>query len=117
VLVRRRLHSGSRSSRCEDTQFRCVLRNFETIRERVPRLTERPKLVEDAAFRVCLARGVRDIQALRLPEAREKLWRAVTYKPFSVKAWAAFTVAHTPRWTLDKAKRALKRQLRGGLPA
>jgi glycosyltransferase involved in cell wall biosynthesis len=105
VLVRRRLHSNSMSSQGEVTQFRCVLRNLDIIRQRVPRLNGPPSLIDEAAFRVCLKRGIRDIRAVRLPQAREKLRLALRYKPRSVKAWAALAATCVPKWALYSTKR------------
>ena len=104
VLVRRRLHSDSMSSQNEDIQFRCVMRNLEIIRERVPKLNGQPSLIDEAKFQVCLRRGMRDIRAIRVPEAREKLKRALRCKRFSVKAWAALAATHVPGWALCSMK-------------
>jgi len=104
MLVRRRLHANSMSSEGDDIWFRCLLRNFEIIRERVPRLNGPPNLIDEAAFRVCLRRGIRDIRAIRLLEAREKLKRALRYKPFSVKARVALAATHVPAWALGSLK-------------
>ena len=115
VLVRRRLHSNSMSGQNEDIQFRCVLRNFEIIRKRVPRLNGRPSLIDEAAFRVCLSRGMRDIRAVRLPEARDKLKRALEYKPHSFKARAAQAATYVPGWAFGLLKHidARARRMRG----
>ncbi len=86
VLVRRRLHAGSMSSQGEDVQFGCLLRNFEIVRAQIPQLGGPRSLVDAAIFQVSLRRGLRDIRAGRLPQAREKLHRAVRHQPRSLRA-------------------------------
>jgi hypothetical protein len=104
VLVRRRRHPGGMSSQGEDIQFNCLLRNFEIIRQRVPRLNGKPNLIDLAVFRVCLRRGILDLRAVRVREARMKIKLAVRYKPLSIRAWGALAAAHLPPWVLGTAK-------------
>jgi glycosyltransferase involved in cell wall biosynthesis len=114
VLVRRRLHPGSVSSQGAEAWFSCLIRNLEIVRERIPQLKARPRLVDEAAFRVCYNRGLNDLRAVELARAREKLRLALRYKPRAVKTWAGLIAAHTPEWAVRGLKKIVKkaRQLR-----
>lgn len=109
VLVRRRVHPASMSSRGGETQFRCLLRNLEIVRKRMPQLNGRPSLIDEAAFRLCLARGLQDLQALRMTEARGKLRRAVGYKPYAPGAWALLAGTFLPRFLISGFAGSLRR--------
>ena len=112
VLVRRRLHSASMSSQGGEIQFQCLLRNLEILREKIPQLKARPDLIDKAAFRICFNRGLGDLRAVRLPQARDKLRRAVAYKPYSFKALLLLAVSYLPSSVLGAIKSGWKRASR-----
>jgi hypothetical protein len=104
VLVHRRRHAGGMSSQGEDVQFGCLMRNFEIIRQLVPRLNGEPNLIDQAAFRVCLRRGIGDLRSVRVREGRAKIQLALHYKPLSVRARLALVAAHLPGWVFGSAR-------------
>lgn len=110
VLVRRRLHAGNVSYQKEEAQFQCLLRNLEILREKIPRLKARPRVIDEAAFRICFSRGVTDLRAVELPRARERLQRAVSYKPHAIKAWAALCATYIPAGVLYGLKKVMGRR-------
>ena len=112
VLVRRRLHPESMSSQGGEIQFQCLLRNLEILREKIPQLKARPDLIDKAAFRICFNRGLGDLRAVRLLRAREKLRRAVGYKPYSFKALLLLAVSYLPSSLLGAIKSGWKRASR-----
>jgi len=112
VLVRRRLHAANASYQREEGQFQSLLRNLEILREKIPQLKARPDLINEAAFRICFNRGLGDLRAVRLPRAREKLRRAVGYKPYSFKALLLLAVSYLPSSVLGAIKSGWKRASR-----
>ena len=108
VLVRRRVHPGSMTSRESDVQFQCLLRDLEVMKERVPALRQRPQLVRDAAFRICLNRGRNDLHAVEVSGARQKLKLALGFKPYYPTAWGLLAAAYTPAWFLRGVRVAVR---------
>jgi len=116
VLVRRRVHPNSMSSQGGEIQFRCLFRNLEIVRELIPELRARPELIREVYFRLCFRRGLKDLRALELRNARDKLRRAVGYKPYAVGGWAFLAASYVPARILRGVKQIVKgwRQLRFG---
>lgn len=108
VLVCRRLHPESVSSQADEVQFRCLLRNLEIMEERIPQFRAQPALIREAAFRICFRRGLGDLQAIRVLAARDKLRRAIGYRPYSVEAWMLFAGTFVPAPALHGLKRGVK---------
>jgi glycosyltransferase involved in cell wall biosynthesis len=108
VLVRWRLHSNNMGHHGGDTQFRCLLRNFEIIRERVPHLNGRPNLIDRAAFQVCFRRGFDDLRNLATDQARDKLRLALHYNVRSARTWLLFGIAQLPSAVLRRLRTATR---------
>lgn len=111
VLVRRRIHDGAMSSQAADIQFQCLMRNFAIVRERIPRLS--PRRVDQAVFQISWNRGWRDITALRLKPAQEKLAYARAARPWAIRPrLAGWGLRWLPEgcWRLGKR---MRRRLRG----
>jgi Glycosyl transferase family 2 len=112
VLVRRRLHPESMSSHGGEVQFRCLFRNLEILRQRMPQFFASGQLIEEAAFRLCINRGLNDLRAIEIARAREKLKRALDYRPHSLKALLLLGVSYCPPWALGLVKKLRKTFLR-----
>jgi len=110
VLVRRRIHAGAMSSQAADTQFACLMRNFEIVRERIPRLSGPPNLVDRAIYHVSRRRALGDLRALRLAPARAKLRQALSVRPWSLDLRLLLLAARLPPPCWRAAKRALGRR-------
>jgi glycosyltransferase involved in cell wall biosynthesis len=105
VLVRRRIHSNNMSRVNEEQQFQCLLRNFAIVQKLVPEIANQPELVRKALYRVCVNRASRNLADLRMELARDKLRRAIGYRPTSPLAYAYFTLSLLPKPLLGLAKR------------
>jgi hypothetical protein len=109
VLTRHREHSDSMNiHEGRELQFRCMLRNLEIMQQVIPELRERPDLIRKAGCKWSFHLGVRDVEALDLAHAREKLRRAVRFRPASLPAWVALAATYAPLWGLRSMKTALK---------
>jgi len=108
VLVTRRVWNDSFEHRAPEAQFENLFRNLERIRSLVPELAARPELFREAAFRICVARGTDDLHFLKVPTARNKLRRALGYKPTNLRAWTLLLGSYTPLFILRGLKAASK---------
>lgn len=113
VLTRRRVHADSLGHADPETSFRDLLRHLETLQQQIPQLQQRPELVRDAAFEICLHRGIQDFHHLQMAQARAKLRLARQYgsRRTPVHLWMAATYLPVP--LVDGLKR-LKRSLMRG---
>ena len=109
VLVKKRVHAESVSSRDSERSMEHFFRNLEIMRDHIPQLGARPELIDECAFRICLKHGLADLQALDLQSARNNVRRAISHKPYSLKAWALLAIAHAPVWILRALKRGMRR--------
>lgn len=113
VLTRRRVHADSLGHADPETSFRDLLRHLETLQQAIPQLRQRPELVREAAFEICLHRGIQDFHHLRMDRARTKLRLARQYatRPTAVGFWMAATYVPVP--LLAGLKRVKRSVLRG----
>lgn len=110
VLTRRRVHADSLGHADPETSFRDLLRHLEVLQQQIPQLQQRPELVREAAFDICLHRGIQDFHHLQMERARSKLRLARQYgnRRLPVDLWMAATYLPVP--LVDGLKR-LKRSL------
>lgn len=108
VLTRHREHPGSMTMRGGETSYHCFLRNLEIMKQRIPELRERPDLTGKVAFKICFRLGVRNLEALDLAHAREKLRRAARLRPASYPTWVVLAATYAPLWGLRSMKSAIK---------
>ncbi|MBZ5700350.1 MAG: glycosyltransferase family 2 protein [Acidobacteriia bacterium] len=108
VLVQYRVHPQGYSRANLEKHFQDLLYDLDKLERFIPKLSARPELVREARFRLCLRSGWDDLQSLEVDRARDKLRRAVRYKPQSVKAWALLGSACVPPAILRAVKYTLK---------
>jgi glycosyltransferase involved in cell wall biosynthesis len=109
VLVRFRRHAASFTQQNTERQFENLFRNLEKLQQRVPALAQEPELVKEAAYRICVSRGSADLRGLHIQRAREKLRRALHYRPYGARAWLWLIAAHVPASLLHFARKLTKR--------
>lgn len=112
VLTRRRVRSDSLGNRDPEVQFQSLFRNLEKLQSTVPDLASHPELFREAAYRICVARGTRDLHELNPAAARRKLRKATGYHRFRPLPWLLLMFSWTPLSILRGAKRAA-RAIRG----
>lgn len=108
VLVRYRVHAQGYSRANMEKHYQDLLYDLDKMQRTIPELAAKPHLVREAKYRLSLKSGWSDLNELALGRARERLRRAVGYKPSSVKAWAMLGIALAPEILLRSAKQALR---------
>ena len=96
VLTKRRVRSDSFENQDPEAQFRNLFRNLEKLQSAVPELAGRSKLFREAAYRICVQRGKRDLQHLNPTAARRKLSQAIRYRPFRLRPWLLLFASYLP---------------------
>lgn len=96
VLTRRRVRSTSFEQRNAEAQFQNLFRNLEKLRSAIPELASRPDLFREAAYRICMRRGMNDLQELNTSAARKKIKQALGYFPLRLKSWILFGASLLP---------------------
>jgi glycosyltransferase involved in cell wall biosynthesis len=109
VLTRRRVRSASFERRNAEAQFQNLFRNLEKLRSTVPELASRPDLFREAAYRICVGRGMYDLQELNTSAARKKIRRALRYFPLRPHSWILFGATLLPARLLRAIKSARRR--------
>ena len=104
ILARRRVRSDSFGQYDPEAQFQNLFRNLEKLQNSVPELASRPELFREASYRICMARGLRDLQELNTVAARKKIKRAWEYFPYRPQSWFLFMAALLPTGLLRAAK-------------
>ena len=74
----------------------------------IPQLLARPALVGEAGYRICLGRGSRDLQVIEPLRARDKVMRAVQYKPYALAAMPFLGANSLPASCIRGLKSAAK---------
>ena len=108
VLVQYRVHPKSYSNVTADKHFVDLIYNLEKLEKQVPRLATQPELMREAKARLCCRAAWRDLQNLRVQDAREKSKSAVRYRKSSLLPWTLLTISHLPSGLLHLLKRTLK---------
>jgi Tfp pilus assembly protein PilF len=84
------------------------LYDMNKLEESIPKLSAQPHLLREARFRLSFNTGWEELKALELDRARDRLRRAVGYKPSSSRAWTALAIAQLPKGVLRVVKQSLK---------
>jgi len=108
VLVQYRMHSQGYSRANLEKHYRDLLYDLDKLERTVPRLAARPDLVREAKYRLSVKSGWDDLQGLQLEGAKDKLRRAVNYKPYDAPAMLLLGLAHFPPRLLSGLKSMLK---------
>lgn len=86
-LAKIRIVPHSFSHHDPDAQFWSLFRALEILRQKIPALAEEPKLLRQAACRICFVRALKDAHAGRYEAARKKLWYAIRLDSFQPRIW------------------------------
>lgn len=108
VLVKRRVHAESVSSRDSERSMEHFFRNLEIMRNHIPQLSARPELIDECAFRICLKHGLYHLHALECQRARTYSRKALGFKSYSMWAWILFLVSFAPAWLVGAVKKMVK---------
>ena len=95
-LVKYRVRPASFSRHAPDEQFYSLFRGIEKLRQTIPELASRPNLIKRWLFQVCIQRAGVDIRNRGMRAATRKLCRALSYRPYSLKAWAMLMASLCP---------------------
>jgi glycosyl transferase family 2 len=109
VLTRRRVRHTSFEQRNAEAQFENLFRNLEKLQNSVPELASRPDLFREAAYRICMGRGMCDLQELNTLAARKKIKRALGYYHLRPQSWILFGASFLPADLLRVIKRTRSR--------
>ncbi len=112
VLTRRRVRPDSLGHGDTEATFHDLLRHLERLQGELEYLRQHPELTRQAAYAICVHRGVQDFHHLQPQRARAKLALAQRYGPgWRPRLWIAATYLPVP-W-LAAAKRVLAEVRRG----
>jgi glycosyltransferase involved in cell wall biosynthesis len=120
VLTRRRVRSDSLEQRNAEAQFNNLFRNLEKMQATVPALSQRPELLREAAYRICMERGKQDLRLLNTLGAKNKFRKACGYFPLRARPRIYLFASILPSRLLGLAKRtfrAMTPSIRGGTAA
>jgi glycosyltransferase involved in cell wall biosynthesis len=97
VLTRRRVRPDSLGHGDTEATFHDLLRHLERLQGELEYLRQRPELTRQAAYAICLHRGVQDFHHLQPQRARAKLALARRYGPgWKPRLWTGATYLPVP---------------------
>jgi glycosyltransferase involved in cell wall biosynthesis len=108
-LAKIRILPQSFSHHDPDAQFWSLFRALEILRGTIPELAHEPRLLRDAASRICYVRALKDARSGRFQAARTKLRHALKQSIFQPRIWALLVACSSAfTWQLALQFRKLR---------